>query len=126
VRCRFYSKASVAHVPAHFCSAIVQAVQVSGAGRVEEHWHPVALHDRAGRQFDGLKGAEENEKELSVPCFSLQLPDGSNSTVEEKLWPSIPQKAFSAEIHVCFDIELVCCPSTVWIRASRQTQSCRL
>jgi hypothetical protein len=47
-----------------------------------------------------------------VPYFLLQLPYGSNSTVEEKLWPSIPQKAFSA---VCFDIELVCCPWTVWI-----------
>ena len=54
-----------------------------------------------------------------MSCFALQLPDGSNRTVEEKLWPScgpsIPQKAFSAEIHVCFDIELVCCPWTVWI-----------
>ena len=51
-----------------------------------------------------------------MPCFSLKLPNGSNSTVEEKLWPSIPQKAFSAEIHVCFDIELVCFPWTIWIR----------
>ncbi len=50
-----------------------------------------------------------------MSCFPLQLPDGSNRTVEEKLWHSIPQKAFSAEIHVCFDIELVCCPWTEWI-----------
>jgi hypothetical protein len=67
-----------------------------------------------------LLSAEENKRELSVPCFSLQLPHGSNSTVEEKLWPSIPQKAFkfSAEIHhdVCFDIKVVCCPWTGWIR----------
>jgi hypothetical protein len=66
-------------------------------------WHSVALHDRVGNQFDGLKGAEENERELSVPCFSLRLPNWSKSTVEEKLWPSIPHKAFSTEIHVCFD-----------------------
>ncbi len=53
-----------------------------------------------------------------MPYFSLQLPDGSNSTVEEQLWLSIPQKALSAEkpeIHVCFDIEVVCCPWTIWI-----------
>jgi hypothetical protein len=105
----------VAHVPAFFCSANIQAGQVSAAGRVEEHWHYVALHDRVGHQFDGLKGAEEIERELSVPCFSLQLPDRSNSTGEENLWPSIPQKDFSTEIHVCSDIELVCCSWTVWI-----------
>jgi hypothetical protein len=64
-------------------------------------------------------------RELSMSCFALQLPDGSNSTVEEKLWQSIlmtsdsAQKAFSAEIHVCFIIELVCCPWTVWIRGHR-------
>jgi hypothetical protein len=64
----------------------------------------------------GVKGAEEDERELSMSFFILQLPDWSNCTVEEKLWPSIPQKAFSAaEIHVCFDIELVCCPWTIWI-----------
>jgi hypothetical protein len=40
------------------------------------------------------------EGELSLSCFVLQLPDGSNSTVEEQLYWSIPQKAFSAEIHV--------------------------
>jgi hypothetical protein len=85
------------------------------------------LHDLVGCQFDGLKDAEENERELSVPCFSLQLPYWSNSTFEEKLWLSIPQKAFFAEIQVCFDIKLVCCPWTVGqyrYRATRQTQSC--
>jgi hypothetical protein len=50
-----------------------------------------------------------------MSCFALQLPDGSNSTIEETLWPSMPQKAVSAEIHVCFDIEMVCCHWTVWI-----------
>ena len=87
----------------------------------KEHGYSVVLYDSVGRQFDGLKGAEENERELSVPYFSLQLPDGSNSTVEEQLWLSIPQKAFSAEkpeIHVCFDIKVGCCLWTVWIRGS--------
>jgi hypothetical protein len=106
------------HVPAHFllCKYTGSwAGQVSAAGRVEEHWHSVALHNQVGRQIDGLKGAEENERKISVPCFSLQLPDWSNSKVEEKLWQSIPQKAFSAKIYDCSDIELVCCPWTVWI-----------
>ena len=78
------------------------------AGRVEEHRHSIALHDRVGRQFDGLKGAEENKRELSVSFFLLQPPDWRNSTVEEQLWPGIPQKTFPAEIHVLFDIKLVC------------------
>jgi hypothetical protein len=83
-----------------FCSANIQAGQASAAGRVEllkvigTPFKSVALRDLVGRQFDGLKGAEENEREFSVPCFSLQLPDGSNSTVEENLWLSIPQEAF--------------------------------
>jgi hypothetical protein len=47
------------HTSQHiFCSANIQAGQVSAAGRVEEHWHSIALHDRVGRQFDGLKVIE--------------------------------------------------------------------
>jgi hypothetical protein len=49
----------------------------------------------------------KNQDRASVPCFSLQLPDWSNSTVEEKLWPCIPQKAFPAEIYVCLDIRAI-------------------
>ena len=105
------------HTSQHiFCSANIQAGQVSAAGSVEEHWHSAALHERVGRQFDGFKGAEENKRQLSVPCFSLKLTNGSNSTVEEQLWQTIPQKAFAAEIHVCFDIELVSFPWTIPIR----------
>jgi hypothetical protein len=68
---------------------------------------------------------EENKRELSVPCFSLQLPNWSNSTVEEKLWPCIPQKAFLTEIHVCLDIELVGCLWTKWIWGLQADRDCR-
>jgi hypothetical protein len=46
--------------------------------------HPSIFHGSFDGQRKLLKGAEENERELSVPYFSLQLPDWSNSTVEEK------------------------------------------
>jgi hypothetical protein len=56
-----------------------------------------------------LKKTRERSVHLAL------LPECSNSIVEETLWLSIQQKAFTTEIHVCFDIELVCCPWTIWI-----------
>jgi hypothetical protein len=60
-----------------FYSANIQAGQISTAGRVEEHWNSVVLHDRVGRQFDGLKGAEEDKGELCMSCFVLHKDTGA-------------------------------------------------
>jgi hypothetical protein len=78
---------------------------------------PLHCMSELGVSLMGSKVLKKTSKSSSVPCFSesLQLPDWSNSTVEEKLRPCLPQKAYSSEIYVCLDIELVGCLWTIRI-----------
>jgi hypothetical protein len=64
------------HTSQHiFYSANIPAGQVSAAGRVEEHWHSVALHDQVGRQFDGPEVLKKTRESSVCLAFSSICPE---------------------------------------------------